>query len=116
MCQVRHTPVGYTGGVSESEKPRTALEIAMARLKQRDAESGTVEHLPTEEQKAAIAEARSLHASKVAELQILQRSKLAGTYDPAERSQLEDEYRDQLRRLGEECERKVEKIRRAGRD
>jgi hypothetical protein len=93
------------------DAPRTALEIAMARLKQKDAASGAVERPPTEEQKAAIAEARSVHASKVAELEILHRSQMAGVHDPAERQRLEDEYRDELRRLNDECERKVRKIR-----
>ena len=51
-------------------------------LKQRDADSGVVDHPPTDEQKAAIAEARNVHAAKLAELQILQRSKLAGTSIP----------------------------------
>jgi len=83
----------------------------MARLKQQDSESGILEQPPTDEQKAAIAEARSLHASKVAELEILHRSQMAGTFDPTERQRLENEYRDELRRLNEDCERKVRKIR-----
>src|SRR4051812_45630356 len=62
--------------MDENDKPRSALEIAMARLKQRDADSGVVDQTTTDEQKAAIAEARNVHAAKLAELQILQRSKL----------------------------------------
>jgi hypothetical protein len=99
---------------NENEKPRTAFEIAMDRLKQRDAESGVVDQPPTEEQKEAIAEARSVHAAKSAELEILHRSKLAAVFDPADRQRLEDEYRDALRRLNEECDRKVRKIRNSG--
>ena len=63
------------------DKPRSALEIAMDRLKQRDAESGVVDRPPTEEQKSALAEARNVHAAKMAELEILQRSKMAGVMD-----------------------------------
>jgi hypothetical protein len=100
--------------MSENEKPRTALEIAMDRLKQRDAESGVVERPPTDEQKAAIAEARSVHAAKTAELEILQRSKLAAVFDLAHRQRLEDEYRNELRRLNDECDRKVQRIRKSG--
>src|ERR1700736_2332764 len=100
--------------MSENEKPRTAVEIAMDRLKQRDAESGVVGHPPTEEQKAAIAEARSVHAAKSAELEILHRSRLAGVFDPAQREQIEGEYRDELRRLNDECDRKVQRIRKPG--
>jgi hypothetical protein len=100
--------------MSENEKPRTALEIAMDRLQQRDAESGVVERPPTGEQKTAIAEARSVRAAKTAELEILHRSRLAAVFDPADRQRLADEYHDELRRLNDECERKVRKIRESG--
>ena len=99
--------------MEENDKPRSAVEIAMARLKQRDADSGVVDQTTTDEQKAAIAEARNVHAAKLAELQILQRSKLSGTFDPAERDRLDAEYRDELRRLNDDLERKVARIRRA---
>jgi hypothetical protein len=49
--------------MTENEKPRTAVEIAMDRLKQRDADSGVIDQPPTEEQKAALAEARNVHAA-----------------------------------------------------
>ncbi len=99
--------------MEENDKPRSAVEIAMARLKQRDADSGVVDQTTTDEQKAAIAEARNVHGAKLAELQILQRSKLSGTFDPAERDRLDAEYRDELRRLNDDLERKVARIRRA---
>ena len=102
--------------MTESDKPRSALEIAMERLKKRDAESGVVDTPPTDEQKAAIAEARSVHAAKVAELEILQRSKVAAVLEPADRVRIELEYRDELRRLHDDLDRKVARIRRAGRD
>jgi hypothetical protein len=100
--------------MSDNEKPRTAVEIAMDRLKQRDADSGVVEQPPSEKQKAAIAEARNVHAAKCAELEILHRPRLAGVFDPAQRQQVEDEYRDELRRLHDECDRKVRQIRKSG--
>jgi hypothetical protein len=96
--------------MSEDE-PKSALELAMARLRQKDADTGVVGQAPTDDQKAAIAEARNLHASKVAELQILQRSKMASLYDPAERALAEDGYRRELARLSEDLERKIGKIR-----
>ena len=95
----------------EDDRPRSAVEIAMARLKQRDADSGVADRTTTDEQKAAIAEARNMHAAKVAELQILQRSKLSAVFDPADRERIEAEYRDELRRLGDDLERKIAKIR-----
>jgi hypothetical protein len=93
------------------DNPKSAIELAMERLRKRDADSGIVEAPPTEEQKAAIAEARSLHASRVAELEILQRSKVSALYDPAERAQAEDAYRRDLGRLHDDLERKIAKIR-----
>jgi hypothetical protein len=93
------------------DKPKSAVELAMERMRKKDADSGVAQLPPTEEQKAAIAEARSLHASKVAELEILQRSKMAGIYDPAERVQAEEAYRRDLARLHDDLERKIGKIR-----
>lgn len=83
----------------------------MERMKQRDADNGVADVPPTEAQKTAIAEARNVHAAKVAELEILQRSKMAAVFDPADRQRLEDEYRSELRRLHDDLERKVGKIR-----
>jgi hypothetical protein len=100
----------------EDQKPRSALEIAMDRLKRRDAESGVVDRPPTDEQKSAIAEARNVHAAKMAELEILQRSKMAGVMDAEDRNRLQAEYRDELRRLNDDLERKVARIRRAAGD
>lgn len=97
--------------MSSDEKPKSALELAMERLRKRDAESGAVDRPPTEEQKAAIAEARSVHAAKLAELEILHRSKMSRMFDPAERGQAEENYRRDIMRLNDECERKVRKIR-----
>src|SRR5687768_4628939 len=97
--------------MTTDDKPKSAVELAMERMRQKDADSGIVERPPTDEQKAAIAEARSLHASKVAELEILQRSKIMGLFDPAERTQVEEAYRRDLLRLHEELERKIGKIR-----
>lgn len=97
--------------MTTDDEPKSALELAMERLRQKDADSGVVERPITDEQKAAIAEARSLHASKVAELEILHRSKMAGLFDPAERAQAGDEYRRELQRIHEDLDRKVRKIR-----
>lgn len=100
--------------MSTNDKPKSAVELAMERMRQRDADSGVAERPPTDAQKAAIAEARSVHASKVAELEILHRSKAAGLFDPAERAVLEEAYRRDLSRLHEDLERKIGKIRARG--
>jgi hypothetical protein len=93
------------------DRPKSAVELAMERLRQKDADSGVVERPPTEEQKAAIADARSLHASKLAELEILHRSTMAGVFDPAARVQAEADYRREIGRINEDLERKIGKIR-----
>ena len=96
---------------TDDDRPKSAVELAMERMRRKDTDSGVVDSPPTDEQKAAIAEARSLHASKVAELEILHRSKRASLMDPAERSQSEESYRHDLTRLHDDLERKIAKIR-----
>lgn len=96
------------------DTPKSAVELAMERLRKRDADSGVAERPTTHEQKALIAEARNLHASKVAELEILHRSKIAGLFDPADRGQAEDAYRRDLARLHDDLERKIAKLRSRG--
>jgi hypothetical protein len=49
----------------------------------------------------------------VAELEILQRSKMSSAHDPADRERLDAEYRAELRRLNDNFETKVSRIRRA---
>jgi hypothetical protein len=100
--------------MSTDDKPKSAVELAMERLRQKDADSGVAERAPTDKQKAAIAEARNLHASKVAELEILQRSKMASLFDPADRASAEEGYRRDLTRLHDDLERKIGKIRTQG--
>ncbi|HMC76137.1 MAG TPA: hypothetical protein VKH34_03360 [Vicinamibacterales bacterium] len=93
------------------QAPKTALEIAMARLKKQDADAGVVEHKLTDEQKAAIAEARSVHEARVAELQILHRGRQLSAIDPQEIEKVEQEYRRDLERLASDRDSKIKKIR-----
>ena len=93
------------------DTPKSAVELALERLRRNDAEKGVVDQPITGEQKASIADARSLHASKVAELEILHRSKMAGLFDPGERAQAEDDYRRELQRINDDLDRKVRRIR-----
>jgi hypothetical protein len=100
--------------MSSDDKPKSAVELALERLRKKDTDSGVVERTITDEQKTAIAEARSVHASKVAELEIMHRSKMAGIFDPAERARVEDDYRRELQRLNDNLETKVQKMRATG--
>jgi hypothetical protein len=93
------------------EAPKSALELAMERLKKQDAEAGVVEHKLTDAQKGAIAEARSVHESRVAELQILHRSKQLTAVDPQQIERIEQEYRRDLDRLASDRDSKIKKIR-----
>ena len=99
---------------ADEDRPRSAVELAMERLRKKDADGGVTARPATDRQKALIAEARNLHASKVAELEILHRSKIAGLFDPADRGQAEDAYRRDLARLHDDLERKIEKLRSRG--
>lgn len=91
--------------------PKSAYELAMERLRKKDAEAGIVEMPLTDAQKAAIADARSFCDAKLAELQILHMPKLAAAVDPAVRLQLEDEYRRDMARITDERDRKIARIR-----
>jgi hypothetical protein len=91
--------------------PKSAFELAMERLRKKDADEGVVEKALTEEQKAEIAEVRTVYSAKVAQEDILHKSKLATTWDPDERMKLEEGHRRDLQRLNDERDRKIEKIR-----
>ncbi len=91
---------------------KSAVELAMERLRQKDADAGIESRALTAQQKAAIAEVRNFYEAKIAEIEVLHRSKLAGTFDAAERETLEQEYRRDRERLASERDSKVEKLRR----
>lgn len=94
-----------------TDAPKSALELAMERLKKKDAEAGFVEQKLTDAQKAAIAEARSIYEARVAERQILHRQKQLTTVDPAEIATMEEEYRRDMDRFASDRDSKIRKIR-----
>jgi hypothetical protein len=96
------------------EKPlKSSIELAMERLAKKDADAGVETRTVTDEQKAAIAEARNFYDAKMAEQEVLYQSKMRATFDPAIRETLGDEYRRDRERLTSERDHKIEKIRRA---
>jgi len=97
--------------MDRDDAPKSALELAMERLREKDATGGGPPSSITDEQKAAIAEARSLHSSRIAELEILHRSKMQTVADPAERAAGEADYRRELQRLHDDLDRNVRRIR-----
>ena len=95
------------------EKPlKSALELAMERLRKKDAEAGIESRPLTDSQKAAIAEARNFYESKLAEAEVLYHSKLRKTADPTDRETLDQEYRRDRERLTSERDAKIERLRR----
>ncbi len=93
-------------------EPKSAYELAMARLNKKDAEEGVERRPLTDAQKAAIADVRSQCEANLADLEIRhQPVARAAQIDPASVAELEAEYRRERQRLVEERDRKVEKIR-----
>ena len=94
-----------------SDAPKSALELAMERLKKRDAEAGVTEQTLTDAQRAAIAEARNVYESRVAERRILHQSAIAVVFEPAEREERDAEFRRDLERFATDRDVKIRKIR-----
>jgi hypothetical protein len=93
------------------ESPKSAVELAMERLRRKDAEEGVVERAISADQKAEIAEVRSVYSAKIAQEEILYKSKLATVWEPEERAKLEEGYRRDIQRLSDERDRKIERVR-----
>jgi hypothetical protein len=94
------------------DKPKSAFDLAMERLAAADRDAGTLETPLTAAQKEAIAEARRLATSRLAEREILFRDALRKNLDPAERERAEEEYQTDRRRIEEDRDRAIETIRR----
>jgi hypothetical protein len=98
--------------VADDRPMKSSIELAMERLKQRDAEAGIESRPVTDAQKAAIAEVRNFYEAKLAEQQVLHQSAVRNTFDPAERDTLDQQYRRDVERFASERDGKIEKIRR----
>lgn len=99
----------------EDEAPKSAYELAMARLRKKDADAG-IENTPlTDTQKAEIAEARNFYDSKLAEREVLHQSTVRRTPDPEALKVIEEDYRRDRERLIADRDAKVERIRRGTR-
>jgi hypothetical protein len=93
------------------DAPKSALELAMERLKKKDVEQGVSERSLTDDQKNEIADIRKTYSARLAQEEILFKSKLQGYLEPEARRALEDNYRRDVERLNHERDRKIEKIR-----
>jgi hypothetical protein len=94
-----------------NDAPKSAFDLVMERLRKKDAEAGIVEQPLTDQQRTAIAEARSVYEARVAERRIMHESAVRATLDPAERQVLDEALRRDLDRFESDRESKVRKIR-----
>jgi hypothetical protein len=99
--------------VNMSDEPKTAYELAMERLRKKDADAGITETPLTDAQRAAIAEIRSTYEARVAERRIMHQSAVASIFDPAERAERDDELRRDLDRFERERDEKIARVRAA---
>ena len=98
--------------MSQDDAPKSALELAMERLRRKDEAAGIAQTTLTDEQKAAIAEVRSLYGARLAQADLEYQDKSRVTFDPAVLEALDVEYRRERERLTAEMEAKIEKARR----
>jgi hypothetical protein len=94
-----------------SDAPKSALDLVMEKLRKKDAEAGLTQAPLTDAQRAAIAEARSVHEARVAERKIMHQSAVASVFDPAERAERDAELRRDLDRFERERDEKIKRIR-----
>jgi endonuclease III-like uncharacterized protein len=97
--------------MTEDDAPKSAIELAMERLRKKDAASGAESKPLTDEQRASIAEVRNFYEAKAAEVEVLHQSTLRRTAEPDARALLEEQYRRDRERLNAERDSKIAKIR-----
>jgi hypothetical protein len=99
--------------MSDDAGPKSSIELAMERLRKKDAEEGVTTRPLTDQQKRDIAEVRSLYGSKIAEQEILKQSAMKSLFgaDPAALEEVDRRFRRERERLVSERDAKVEKIR-----
>ena len=90
------------------DEPKSAIEIAMEKLRARgDFDERTL----SDDQKAEIADIRSLYKSKIAELEIKQRDKIAKATSYEEAQSIQEELVREKTRLNDKMESEVKKVR-----
>ena len=91
--------------------PKSAFELAMEKLRRQDEAAGVEAVALSDDQVAAIAEARSTYAAQIAECEILLSSALATTFEPEAREELQANHRRDLARFATERDRRIARIR-----
>jgi len=93
------------------DAPKTAYELAMERLRQKEGAAGAEERPLTDRDKAAIAEVRKVYEAKVAEREILHQHSLRQAKSPEELTKLGEELARDRERFASERDRKIAAIR-----
>jgi hypothetical protein len=98
--------------MTDDDAPKSAIELAMARLKKRDVDTGSVETPLNDAQKAEITEVRQMYAARRAQAEIMHKASLASAVDVEGLAQLHEEFRRDTDRMQRELDEKVAAIRR----
>jgi hypothetical protein len=95
-----------------SDAPKSAWELALEKLQKQDRARGdTGPGALTEAQKKAIAEVRSKYQARLAEAEILYKDRRKGAEEGEALAKLEEEYRIDRRRLEEQRDAEIERVR-----
>lgn len=94
-----------------SDAPKSAFELAMEKLRKKDADAGVTDTPLTDEQRAAIAEARNLCEARIAERRIMHQSQTAAIFDPQELELKREELRRDIAQFESDRDAKIRKIR-----
>ena len=97
--------------MADDTAPKSSYELAMERLRKKDADAGITQQTLTAEQKAAAGEIRNFYEAKLAELELLFQGQMRALFDPTERATREEQYRRDYERLSSERDAKIEKVR-----
>ncbi|HEV8241036.1 MAG TPA: hypothetical protein VGS57_16840 [Thermoanaerobaculia bacterium] len=95
----------------KAPKIKSAYELALERMAGQGIEPPREEAL-SPELRQRVAELRQKTEAKLAELEILHKDALRKSQDFAAREKAEEEYRRERRRLEEDRDRQIEKLRR----
>ena len=94
-----------------SDAPKSALELALERLRKKDADAGIEPTTLTDVQRAAIAEARSICEARTAERRIMHQSQTAGIFEPEQLEQHREMLRRDVAQFESERDAKIRQIR-----
>jgi len=97
--------------MADDTRLKSSFELAMERLRQKDAEAGVTTRALSDAEKVQIAEIRNVYEAKIAEAEVMHQSRLQKMFDPAGREALEAQFRTDKERLVAERERKIELVR-----